>query len=105
LAILGIEKSVFCIEFDCFRRANGSFITAFYLGIIGMVIAYVTKQKTVGHIVPFSYYMLDMFTMGKYTKEFYLFSLLNDNFNVKLNLLISSIVILVWFLIYLYRKL
>ncbi|GKX32237.1 hypothetical protein SH1V18_47170 [Vallitalea longa] len=104
IGVFGLERA-FGAEFNFIEIVNGSFITAFYLGAIGMIAAYVSKQRTVGYIVPFIYYMLDMFTFGKYTKRFYLFSLVNQDFSIKINLLVTSIVLLIGFIIYLYRKL
>ncbi|GMQ61237.1 hypothetical protein [Vallitalea maricola] len=104
LIVFGIEK-VFGAEFVFVHCVNGSFITALYLGVIGMISAYLTGQRSVGYIIPFVYYMLDMFTFGRYTGGLYLFSMLNDDFGIKINLLIASVVMLILFFIYLYKKL
>lgn len=104
IGVFGIEKA-FGAEFYFMETVSGSFITAFYLGVIGMIAAYVSKQRTVGYILPFVYYMLDMFTFGRYTKKFYLFSLVNQDFSIKINLMVTSIILLIGFFIYLYKKL
>ena len=91
-------------NFNLSASIFGSFITATFLGLIGMILAYITKQRTVGYIAPFVYYMLDMFTQGKYTKALYLFGLLNNDFSSKYNLLLLSILLVIGFFLYLYRK-
>ncbi|WP_458787834.1 hypothetical protein [Vallitalea sediminicola] len=104
LMVFSVEK-IFGGEFNFFNCVHGSFITALYLGVIGMVSAYISGQRTVGYIIPFVYYMFDMFTFGKYTRGLYLFSMINDDFGIKINLLTISIVMLILFIVYLYKKL
>lgn len=104
LIVFGIEIA-FGAKVDINCCVNGSFITALYLGVIGMISAYLTGQRSVGYIIPFAYYMLDMFTFGRYTGGLYLFSMLNNDFGIKINLLIALVVMLILFFIYLYKKL
>lgn len=91
-------------NFNLIHHVHGSFITVIYLGVIGMIAAYLTKQKSAGYILPFAYYMMDMFTNGKYTKGLYLFSLIDHDWQTKMNLLVVSMMLMVGFVIYLYKK-
>lgn len=87
-----------------FRMINillGSFITSFYLGVIAMVLGYLTKEISVGALIPFIYYFFEMLTRGRYTKSFYLFGMSEGNYMSKIKLFSIAIilVLLIMFII------
>lgn len=89
-----------------FRMINillGSFITSFYLGVIAMVLGYMTKEISVGALIPFIYYFFEMFTRGRYTKSFYLFGMSEGNYMSKIKLF-SIAIILVLLIMFIIKK-
>ncbi len=110
IGVYGIIWITFLVElaygedFNLLQCVHGSYITLIYLGVIGMITAYITGQKSVGYILPFAYYMMDMFTKGKYTKGLYLFSLTNNDWQTKFHLLGVSSILMIGFIVYLNKK-
>lgn len=83
----------------------GSFATAFFLGALGMFVVSVSGQLMAGYMVPIVYFILDMMTKGKYTKKFFLFSLLKNSFIEKYYLLAAALVLVVMSLLaYIVKK-
>jgi hypothetical protein len=72
----------------------GTFATALFLGTLGLFAA-ASRQIAAGYMVPIVYFILDMMTKGKYTKNFYLFSLMNNSFREKYHLLGAAVILIV----------
>lgn len=79
-----VEGAVFPIV----KVILGSFITAIFLGTLGFTISNVMCNLASGYLISFAYYFFEYNTLGKYTKDFYIFSLLKNDFKPKGNLLI-----------------
>ena len=79
----------------------GTMITALFLGTIGITVSNILKNYVAGYIVSFTYYLFEMMTAGKYTGEFYLFSLTQGKLTPKYYLLGISILLVGFNLFYL----
>lgn len=95
LSIVFIPIKFLSVDFQIINIFLGSFVTAFYLGIMGMMFAYITKQVSIGTLIPFLYYFFEMFSKGKYTKSYYLFGMLVENYMGKIKLFSIAIIIVV----------
>ena len=78
----------------------GTFITALFLGTLGLTIANFLKNYVAGYIVSFSYYLFDFMTGGDYTGDLFLFSLSKGDFFPKYYLFGLSILLIGINLIY-----
>lgn len=74
-------------SFDLIRTTAGIWISATFFGIIGLTVSNFTKDQKSGYLAAFGYYMFEFFTRGKYTSDFYVFSLLNGSFSEKYRIL------------------
>jgi hypothetical protein len=84
---------------------SGTFASAFFLGALGLFIASVSCQLIAGYMVPIVYFIFDLMTKGKYTKDFFLFSLTDNSFKEKYYLLGAAMFITVLSLaVYVIRK-
>lgn len=61
--------------FDELSIIAGVFISAFIMGATGYSIGIFTGNIALSYLVPFAYYCFEFLSKGRYTKEFYLFSL------------------------------
>ncbi len=95
LSIVFIPIKFLGEDFQIIKIFLGSFVTSFYLGIMGMMFAYITKQVSLGALIPFLYYFFEMFSKGKYTKTYYLFGMLVENYMSKIKLFSIAILIVV----------
>ena len=73
----------------------GSLVTAIFLGVLALTAYNLTNNLALGYMISFGYYFFEFSTKGKYSKEFYIFSLLKDSFAEKINLLIGVVVLLI----------
>ncbi|WIV11928.1 hypothetical protein [Proteiniborus sp. MB09-C3] len=85
-------------DFNVINILFGSFVTSFYLGVIGMILGYMTEEISVGVLMPFIYYFFEMFSKGKITKSFYLFGMLEGNYIGKIALFSMAITLVLLFL-------
>lgn len=100
LAIVFIPLKLIGIDFQIINILFGSYVTAFYLGVIGMTLGYITKEISVGALIPFLYYFFEMFSKGRFTKSLYLFGMIEGNYISKIKLFaIAIILILLFFMI------
>lgn len=81
-------------SFDFFTVTGGAFVTAMYLGLVGLTVSTLQRELSAGYIVSFGYFMFEYFTRGRYTSRFYLFSLLNNDLKPKYILLAVSVLLL-----------
>lgn len=100
MMILLIGLAVFILTicggiFNAGTLLAGTFATALFLGSLGLFIAAVSRQLTAGYMVPTVYFIMDMMTKGKYTKDFFLFSLINNSFREKYYLFGAAVVFIV----------
>ncbi len=95
LAIAFMPMKLFGIDFDITSILLGSFVTSFYLGVISMTLGYITKEISVGALIPFLYYFFEMFSKGRFTKGFYLFGLLEGNYMSKIKLFSIAICLVI----------
>jgi hypothetical protein len=82
----------------------GAWISAVFLGLLGLTISNVTGNISSGYLIAFAYYLLELITKGKYTKNFYLFSLLRYSFNEKYMILAIIAVIFALNIVYVWKK-
>lgn len=81
-------------SFSIWGITAGIWVSAVFLGLLGLTISNVTGNITSGYIGAFAYYLFELVTKGKYTRSFYLFSLLNNSLNEKYRILIITAIIL-----------
>lgn len=98
LAIAFIPVKFIVTDFKIINILLGTYITSFYLGAIGMTIGYITKEISIGILVPFIYYFFEMFSKGKLTKGLYLFGMIVGDYTSKLKLFSIAVVITIIFL-------
>lgn len=89
------------IGFNFGKLFMGTFITALFLGTLGLTIANILKNYVAGYIVSFTYYLFDFMTGGEYTGDLFLFSLSRGEFFPKYYLLGISILLIGINLVYL----
>ena len=82
----------------------GAWISAVFLGLLGLTISNVTGNISSGYLIAFAYYLLELITKGKYTKNFYLFSLLRNSFNEKYMILTIIAVIFGLNIVYVWKR-
>ncbi len=81
-------------SFDFLKMTTGFFITSLFLGSIGLFVSKLTRSLPTGYLLGFSYYLFEMVTKGKYTKELFLFSLIKGEFTIGKILLAGISIIL-----------
>lgn len=82
----------------------GVWVSAVFLGTIGLTIVNFTREPGAGYLISFAYFVLEWMTRGKYTKDFFLLSLLNNSFHEKYRILAVILVILLANLLFVYKK-
>ena len=82
-------------DFDCIMVTCGVFISALYLGMIGLTVANLQRDPAPGYIVAFGYFIFEYFSRGKYTSPLYIFGLLKHDFNSKYAILLVAFLLLV----------
>lgn len=91
-------------DFDILKLAGGVWVSAVFLGLIGLTVANLTGNITSGYLISFAYYGFELFTRGKYTGKIYLFSLTNSSFNEKYMLLLIILILCAVNIVYVYKK-
>lgn len=91
-------------SFPFWEISIGTFTSALYFGIIGLTVVNITKSLPSGYLTSFAYYAFEFSTKGKYTKDFFVFSLLNKSFIEKGNLSIIIICLLIINLMITYKR-
>ena len=86
------------------RFLAGALVTQLFLGLIGISVTHITGNATLGYMFAFSYFFAEWVTKGKYTGDFFLFSLLRGNFLPKYYLLGIIGILLVFNLLLLNRR-
>lgn len=104
LSIAFVPLKIFRVDFNLVNILLGSFVTSFFLGMIGMVSGYITNEVSVGTLTPFLYYFFEMFSKGKYTKDYYLFGMTIGNYVSKIRLFFIAIVLVLLVLIVIKRR-
>ncbi|WP_425446491.1 hypothetical protein [Dethiothermospora halolimnae] len=90
--------------FSIWKVTFGIFISSVYFGMIGLTVANITEKLSAGYLVSFSYFAFEFFTLGKYTKEFFVLSLIKGNFSNKYNILILILMFLILNFVMINRK-
>lgn len=70
-------------DFPLWPMATGVWISVLFFGMLGLTIANLTRNLTAAYLIPFAYFAFEFMTKGKYTKDFFVLSLLNDSFAEK----------------------
>lgn len=100
LSIIFLPLKIVRADFHITNILFGSYTTALYLGVIGMILGYMTKEISIGILVPFLYYFFEMFSKGRFTKNLYLFGMGRGNYISKIKLFsIATIAIIVFLFI------
>jgi len=99
LSIAFVPLKFFRVDFNLVNILFGSFVTSFFLGIIGMILGYITNEVSVGVLIPFLYYFFEMFSKGKYTKGYYLFGMIVGNYASKIRLFSIAIFLVILLMI------
>ncbi|WLC62238.1 ABC transporter permease [Clostridium sp. CM028] len=77
------------------RLIMGTFISALFLGGLGLFVASLTENVSIGYMIPIVYFVFDIMTKGKYTKNFCIFSLMNNSFKERYYLLVAAVVLII----------
>jgi hypothetical protein len=91
-------------SFKIFEFTAGVGISALFLGVIGMTVVNITNELSAGYLISFAYFVFELLTKGKYTKDFYLQSLLKGSFNEKYYILAVTIVLFIVNLVIINKK-
>lgn len=70
----------------------GTFISAIFLGSIGMFASSLLGSTIVGYMTSIWYLIINMMTGNKYVGDFYILSMKNNSFNEKYHLLFGCVV-------------
>lgn len=74
-------------NFDLWKMTAGVWVTATFLGLLGLTVTTLSNDLKSGYLIAFGYYIFEFFTKGLYTSGFYTFSLLTGSFTEKYRLL------------------
>ncbi|MBW9153716.1 ABC transporter permease [Clostridium estertheticum] len=77
------------------RLIMGTFVSALFLGGLGLFVASLTENVSIGYMIPIVYFVFDIMTKGIYTKNLFLFSLMNNSFKEKYYLLVAAVVLII----------
>lgn len=92
-------------NFKAIELIAGTCITIFFLGMLGITASNIFENEMLGYMIAFMYYFFERFNAGKYTKDLYLFSLVQGSFTYgKWCILLISLALLAVNLIILKRK-
>ena len=92
-------------SFNLLEMVLGTWISAMFLGILGFTVANLIQNISALYLVCFSYYFLEYFTKGKYSKDLYLFSLTSGSFKSgKLVLLCIIFFMIIFNMIFIKKK-
>lgn len=84
-------------NFSIWYIGFGTWISAAFLGMLGFTVANLSSNISAAYLISFSYYVMEFFTSGKYTKDLYLFSLTKGYFqNGKYILLVFVILMIIF---------
>ncbi|MBU5427229.1 hypothetical protein KQI41_12460 [Tissierella pigra] len=97
-SIFFIPLKIIGMDFHIANILFGSYATALYLGIIAMILGYMSKEISIGILAPFLYYFFEMFSKGKLTKGLYLFGMGVGNYISKIKLFSIAITAIIVFL-------
>lgn len=81
-------------EFSFIKYMFGTFLTAMFLGSIGLIFSAISTSTIFGYMVSIGYLILNMMTKNKYVGNFYIMSMRYGSFDEKYWLLIGSIVLI-----------
>lgn len=82
-------------NFNLADIAFGTWISAAFLGMLGFTVANISGNISAAYLIAFSYYAMEFFTSGKYTKDLYLFSLTRGCFENGKYVLLTFVLIMV----------
>lgn len=100
LIIAFIPFKIIVTDYHITNILFGSYVTALYLGVISMILGFMTKEISVGILAPFLYYFFEMFSKGRFTKGLYLFGMGMGDYMSKIKLFsIVSIAIIIFLFI------
>ncbi|MBU5591239.1 hypothetical protein KQI89_05645 [Clostridium sp. MSJ-4] len=91
-------------SFEFWEITFGTWISATFLGMIGITIVNLIDNISAAYLISFSYYFMEYVTKGKYTKDLYLFSLTKGSFVRGKYLLLFIILIMVIFNLLIVKK-
>ncbi|MBU3175227.1 ABC transporter permease [Clostridium estertheticum] len=77
------------------RLIMGTFVSALFLGGLGLFVASLTENVSIGYMIPIVYFVFNIMTKGIYTKNLFLFSLMNNSFKEKYYLLVAAVVLII----------
>jgi len=77
------------------RLIMGTFVSALFLGGLGLFVATLTENVSIGYMIPIVYFVFDIMTKGKYTKNLFLFSLMNNSIKEKYYLFLAAVVLII----------
>lgn len=78
--------------------------TAFFLGSLGFLGSVLTNNWVIGYMLPVCYYFICYGSGKKYLGNFYLFSLVNENYMSKIVLFVAGVCIIIFALSWYYIK-
>lgn len=83
-----------CI-FPFYKYALGTFVSAVFLGSLGMFASSVSGSTIAGYMISMGYLIMNMITGNKYVHNFYIMSMKNNSFYEKYYLLLGSIILII----------
>lgn len=80
----------------------GGIISSLFLGVIGILIATIFKNRISGYLIGFSLYLLNFQVGEKTLGKLYLFTLITDNFQAKIRFLMAALlmIFIVYFIVH-----
>lgn len=81
--------------FDTVPYIFGTFISALFLGSIGMLASSLSNSTIAGYMSSIGYLIINMMTGNKYVGKFYIMSMRSNSFNEKYYLLFGSVVFII----------
>lgn len=86
-------------DFPFWSMVFGVWISALFFGMLGLTVANLTRNLTAAYLIPFAYFSFEFMTKGKYTKDFFVLSLLKDSFTEKYWILLLVVIMVIFNLI------
>lgn len=101
--VLMVAKFQQC-DFVFLEMLIGTWMTAMYLGIIGVTVNTISGQHILGYLVAITYYFIELYYEGKILEKLYIFSLTQNSFDQKYILLLISVFLILINLRWIYIK-
>lgn len=82
-------------DFPVAEYIIGSFVSAMFIGSLGMFFSNLFNNTIIGYMVSIGYLILNMMTKGKYVGHFFIMSMSQGSFDEKYWLIFGSIMLII----------